>query len=309
MARVAAGQHDDALARALAWRDRDAGDVLALVALGEVLEARGQPALAARAYGSIIDLFPSRADLRRFAGERLERTAAHGRALAVDTYRQAVESRPDHLTGHRLLAWALVRAGDLAGAFAALERGLSQRYPDGRFRGGERILREDLGIVAAAWLARAPGERAAIEARTARAGARVARDASLRFILYWETDANDVDFHIRDGKGGHAYYQQKALPSGGELYEDVTTGYGPENFTIPGGGAAGPYALQIHYYSRGPMGYGMGMLEILRHDGKGGLAFEHRPYIVMVDGAYVDLGTVDGKTAMIGAGGGATIAR
>ena len=154
-------------------------------------------------------------------------------------------------------------------------------------------------MVAAAWIAKAPGEQRAIEARLAKHGAKVARAPSLRFVLYWETDANDVDFHIRDAKGGHAYYQAKSLRSGGELYEDVTTGYGPENFTIPGGGAAGPYDLEIHYYSRGPMGYGMGMLEILRHDGKGGLAFEHRPYIVMVDGAYVALGKVDGRVAAI----------
>ena len=293
MALVEGGKADEALARALAWRDRDAGDVLALVALGETLEAKRLPALAARAYGSIIDLYPSRADLRRFAGERLERIGEPARALAIDTYRQAVESRPDHLTGHRLLALALVRAGDHAGAFAALERGLTERYPGDRFRGGTRILAEDLGMVAAAWIAKAPAQARAIEARLARHGAKVARAPSLRFVLYWETDANDVDFHIRDAKGGHAYYQAKALRSGGELYEDVTTGYGPENFTIPGGGAAGPYELEIHYYSRGPMGYGMGMLEILRHDGKGGLSFEHRPYIVMVDGAYVALGKVD----------------
>ncbi len=299
MALIHAGKADDALARALAWRDKDAADVLALVALGEALEAKQLPALAARAYGSIIDLYPSRADLRRFAGERLERIGEPARALAIDTYRQAVESRPDHLTGHRLLALALVRAGDFPGAFAALERGLTQPYPDNRFRGGTRILAEDLGMVAAAWIAKAPGEQRAIEARLAKHGAKVARAPSLRFVLYWETDANDVDFHIRDAKGGHAYYQAKSLRSGGELYEDVTTGYGPENFTIPGGGAAGPYDLEIHYYSRGPMGYGMGMLEILRHDGKGGLAFEHRPYIVMVDGAYVALGKVDGRVAAI----------
>jgi uncharacterized protein YfaP (DUF2135 family) len=115
---------------------------------------------------------------------------------------------------------------------------------------------------------------------------------SLRFVLYWETDANDVDFHIYDGNGGHAFYSQKDLPSGGQLYEDVTTGYGPECFTIPGVPQAYPYNLQIHYYSRGPMGYGMGKLEVIEHDGAGGLRFEQRPFVVMNDGAYVDLGVV-----------------
>jgi len=182
---------------------------------------------------------------------------------------------------------------------AALERGLRQDYPGGRFRGGTRILAEDLGVVAAVWAAREPGKRAEIAARAKQLGVSLAKDASLRFVLYWETDANDVDFHIHDARGGHAYYQNKALRSGGELYEDVTTGYGPENFTIPGRPTGYPYQLQIHYYSRGPMGYGMGLLQIVRHDGKGGLAFEDRPYIVMVDGAFVDLGTVDVTTAAI----------
>ncbi|HND11952.1 MAG TPA: hypothetical protein PLY80_16040, partial [Pseudomonadota bacterium] len=112
----------------------------------------------------------------------------------------------------------------------------------------------------------------------------------------WETDANDVDFHILDGRGGHAYFSNPSLPSGGELYADVTTGYGPECFSIfaPSGQRAYPYKLQAHYYSRGPMGYGMGKLQIIEHDGKGGLRFTERPFVIMVDGAFVDLGEVRG---------------
>jgi hypothetical protein len=34
----------------------------------------------------------------------------------------------------------------------------------------------------------------------------------------------------------------------------------------------------------------MGLLQIVRHDGKGGLRFEDRPYMIMNDHAYVDLG-------------------
>jgi hypothetical protein len=38
------------------------------------------------------------------------------------------------------------------------------------------------------------------------------------------------------------------------------------------------------------MGYGMGKLQILDHDGRGGLRFVERPFVIMVDRAYVDLG-------------------
>ena len=57
------------------------------------------------------------------------------------------------------------------------------------------------------------------------------------------------------------------------------------------------------------MGYGMGMLEVVRHDGKGNLTFEERPFIVMIDGAFVDLGRVDSKTAAIGKTTAAAIAQ
>ncbi len=293
-AAIVAGNVDQAVAASLRWRNEEPGQVMALVALGEALEAAENFPLAARAYGSIIDLFPSRADLRRFAGARLSRLDTAGQKLSVDTLQQAAQQRPDHLSVHRLLAYALVRDGRPAEAFAAVEKGLLQQYPGGRFAGGLEILREDLGIIAAAWVAAEPMAKSDILARLKKAGASLATKPSTRFVLNWETDANDVDFHIFDGKGGHSFFSAKTLPSGGRLFADVTTGYGPECFAIDGKASAYPYRLQIHYYSRGPMGYGMGQVEILQHDGKGGLKFDERSFVVMNDGAYVDLGKVLG---------------
>jgi tetratricopeptide (TPR) repeat protein len=280
-----------ALVAARAWHAREPGNVLAWIGLGETLEARKELAAAARAYGSIIDLFPGRADLRRWAGERLERIGAQARELAIDSYQRAVADRPDHMTGHRLLAYALLRANKHAEAFAAILAGVAQKYPEGRFAGGDRILREDAGMIGAAYAAAMPNKKAEITAALKQRGIALSTAPSTRFVLYWETDANDVDFHIQDAKGGHAFYSSKKLASGGELYEDITTGYGPECFAIPGNAKAGPYRLSIDYYSQGPMGYGMGLLQIVRHDGKGKLAFEDRPYIIMADHAYVDLGS------------------
>jgi tetratricopeptide (TPR) repeat protein len=285
-----------ALAKAQAWHDKNPGDVLALIGMGEALEASKDLAKASRMYGSIIDLFPGRADLRRFAGERLERIAGLGgstdaRTLAVDTYKRAVEERPDHLTGHRLLAYAQLRAGNHADAFASILAGIDREYPSGRFEGGERILREDAGLIGAAYAAAQPAKKAEIAAALKKRGLQIATGSSTRFIMYWETDANDVDFHIQDAQGGHAWYSNKQLPSGGELYADVTTGYGPECFTINGTPKAGPYKVSINYYSQGPMGYGMGLLQIVKHDGRGKLTFQDRPYVIMNDHAYVDLGS------------------
>jgi hypothetical protein len=291
------GEKDKALKKAWVWQQAEPGNVLALLALGDCLEAKGDKATAARVYGSIIDLFPSRADLRRFAGSRLQGLGKEGLPLAVDSFTKAVAQRPDHVSSHRFLAFGLARQARYEEAFAALEAGLAQDYPSDRFAGYQRTLREDLGLVGAAWMAQKPDQSQTIKTRLKDYSAELATKPSLRFILTWETDANDVDFHIHDAKGGHAFYSTPNLPSGGQLFADVTTGYGPECFAIDGKPQAFPYSLQIHYYSRGPMGYGMGQLEVLQHDGYGELLFEERPYVVMTDGAYVDLGTVKGPLA------------
>jgi len=288
---VKRGQLATAFAKASKWHVDEPGDVLALIGLGQTLEARRDLVEAGRVYGSIIDLFPNRADFRRFAGERLSAIGAEQRKLVIDTYRRAVADRPDHLTGHRLLAYALVRDGQFAGAFSAILAGIDHAYPNDRFRGGDRVLSEDAGMIAAALIKSDKSQRDAVMAELAKRDLPLATKPSTRFIMYWETDANDVDFHIRDARGGHAWYSNMNLRSGGELYADITTGYGPECFAIDGKPTAGPYQLSINYYSQGPMGYGMGLLQIQTFDGTGGLAFEDRPYVIMNDHAFVNLGS------------------
>lgn len=293
---IAAGSFKSALAAALAWNSESPGDVLSLIALGEALEATGDRGAAARAYGSIIDLFPARADLRRFAGARLERIrGGSGLDLALDTYEKAAADRPDHPSGHRMLAFALLKKGAHEEAFEAALAGLSRRYPEGRFAGARRILMEDLGLIAAAWIKAEPARRAEVMDSLAKQGVMIENDPSLRFVLTWETDANDVDFHIYDADGGHAFFSHPALRSGGSLYADVTTGYGPECFTVrlPKEERSKAYTLQAHYYARGPMGYGIGKVQVIDHDGSGGLAFEERPFVAMVDRAYVNLGRIE----------------
>ncbi|HFE44459.1 MAG TPA: AgmX/PglI C-terminal domain-containing protein, partial [Nannocystis exedens] len=287
------GKLKEAMKIAINWRSENPGDVLALIAMGEAAEAAADLETAARAYGSLIDLFPSRADLRRYAGNRLDRLGKAGSELAIDTYKKAVEPRPDHPSSHRLYAFALTRAGRYSDAWGAILAGRSRSYPSGRFAGVDAIFDDDAGLIAAAWIRADPAETAKIRKLATTAGVTIPNAPSTHFVISWETDANDVDFHVHDGKGSHAYFGDRTLPSGGELYADVTTGYGPESFTIKGKATAYPYRLEAHYYSRGPMGYGMGKLQIIQHDGTGGLRFDERPFLIMKDGAFVPLGTVD----------------
>lgn len=294
------GKGKAALAAAMKWREEAPLDLLSLVALGRSYMALGQDEMAARAFGSILDFYPSRADMRRFAGNWLEKIGAAGLPLAADTYAVAAEQRPDHPSVYHQQAMVLLRAGRFGEALDTVLGGIKARRVSNRFAQVERILSEDAALIAAAWIAQAPDRKQEIEAKLQPHGLSPDASSSMRFVLTWETDANDVDFHIFDKDYQHAFYSRKQLASGGELYADITTGYGPECFTVHDPKAF-PYTLKAHYYRRGPLGYGMGKVQVIHHDGAGHISIEDRPFVIMNDGAYVDLGVVKGdkKSARI----------
>lgn len=284
-----------ALVLATKWHDREPGDMLALIAVGEALTAAGHPHEAARVFGSLIDLFPARADLRRHAAQRLAALGDAGLELAIDSYQKAVADRPDHPTGHRLLALALARADRHAEGFAAILAGLDAGQSRPR-PGVDEVLRADASLLAAAYLVRAPDRRAEVTAELQRRNLSLPRDPSTRFVLTWESDANDVDLHVYDRAGNHASYQQRAMRSGGALVADVTSGYGPEMFILHGTPSAYPYTIEAHYFGQGPMGHGMGTLQIITLDAQHHLHIEERPFVIMNSGARLSLGQVTRPT-------------
>lgn len=278
-----AGKIKEAGNFALDWHKNNLSDVMSLISLAEWYEKTGENEQAARAYGSLIDYFPARADIRRWAAERL---LAHQFALwlSIDSLEKAVEQRPDHPSGHYLLAMAYWEDGQFQQAIKTLQAVANKDFP--RFNQANRILTELFALMLTTLKENQQLEK--IFPQQNFIWDEVTQP-QLRLVLMWETDANDVDFHIYDKDQHHAFYSQPNLVSGGVLYADITTGYGPECFMIPNPNAY-PYHLKAHYYNMGPMGYGMGLLHVLNYLPKQGLKSEFRPFIVMQNDAFVDLG-------------------
>ena len=287
-------QRSRGIARNLAedWRQREPDSVIALVALGEAYEASDRFDAAARAYGSLIDLFPGRPDMRRYAAERIERLDRSYEWLVIDSYARALEQDPEDPTTHRLYALAQLRAGEYSVAFDTLVDGVAWAKASRQYRSAVRIMREDLSLVGAAWLRAAPQERDYILRALEVQGVPLAREPSMRFVLTWETDASDVDLAVRDGDGNYASHRHPTLATGGALYDDVQEGHGLEAFVIEGEPAAYPYNVEVEYYTTGVLGFGMGKLQIITHDGDGLLRFDERPFLVTRDRARLDLGLV-----------------
>jgi murein DD-endopeptidase MepM/ murein hydrolase activator NlpD len=73
--------------------------------------------------------------------------------------------------------------------------------------------------------------------------------AGLRVRLTWDTAGTDVDLHVTDSLGRHAFYANRTAIPGGTLDRDDVDGFGPETFTLAQRADGVTYAVSVHYYS------------------------------------------------------------
>ncbi|MDO7898862.1 YfaP family protein [Pseudomonas citrulli] len=77
-----------------------------------------------------------------------------------------------------------------------------------------------------------------------------ASPAKLRVLLTWDSDGTDLDLHLVTPDGAHIWYGDRVAPNGAALDIDVTTGYGPEIFSMPAP-IKGQYLVYVNYYGGG----------------------------------------------------------
>jgi len=69
----------------------------------------------------------------------------------------------------------------------------------------------------------------------------------VRVVINWSTDNSDIDLWIIDPYGEKTFYSKKISRIGGKISNDITGGYGPEEFIIKDA-VKGKYTIKIHYY-------------------------------------------------------------
>ena len=82
----------------------------------------------------------------------------------------------------------------------------------------------------------------------------VALDNSVMLVtLTWDKDDTDLDLYVIDPRGDYSAYYHMLTADGGELDYDVTTGYGPEHWTLSSSDIVrwdqDSYTVRVHYFS------------------------------------------------------------
>ena len=72
-------------------------------------------------------------------------------------------------------------------------------------------------------------------------------DLDVRISMSWDTDMTDVDLHVFEPTGEHAYYGHNLTMIGGLVSRDFTQGYGPEEYVLKKA-YPGKYIIKAHYY-------------------------------------------------------------
>jgi hypothetical protein len=72
-------------------------------------------------------------------------------------------------------------------------------------------------------------------------------DLDVRISMSWDADLTDIDLHVFEPTGEHAYYGHNRTQIGGLVSYDFREGYGPEEYVLHRA-YPGAYTVKAHYY-------------------------------------------------------------
>lgn len=212
-----AGRVEEARAVVLSALDLPAADTTTLTILADRMTRYGDDTRAIWLYEHILYLEPDRPQPRRNLAlaliDRAERTGT-GRALAKADYRRAL----DLLTEVVMTPWD--DAYDGIEMIALME--------------ANRIIPK----LKALGVTDIPLDRRLI----------ALLDVDLRVVMEWNTDITDMDLWVDEPTGERAIYNNPRTAVGGRLSNDMTEGYGPEEYLLRRT-PRGEYVIQANVYS------------------------------------------------------------
>lgn len=214
----------------------------------DFFRAAGKLELALQVLSNIAELELEEAALLRVLGHRLAQIDQLD--LAVQTFEQVLELRPEEPQACRDLALVLARRAERAANRAAardyqraielLARVVLDRW-DGRFPEIEVIALEELNQILPKAKARGvPGAR--LDPRLVKL-----LDVDVRIVMTWHADNTDIDLWVTEPSGEKAFYGHSRTTIGGLVSRDFTGGYGPEEYLVRRA-ARGLYKIEANYF-------------------------------------------------------------
>ncbi len=213
-----------------------------------------EKALAVRILSNLSEMKLGDVALLRTMGWRLREAKCYDESIAV--FRRVHSMRGEEPQSKRDLALVLTERGkavkDAAMLVEAMKLLNSAAFEPSARRSGRRgndfqtsvlALEELNGLIA--WC-----EANGVKAEPPPMDAAYRRDLPLamRIVMSWDVDETDIDLHVLEPGGEEAFYGHRRTSSGGFVSEDVTTGYGPEEY-LRKTSEKGVYKVMANYFA------------------------------------------------------------
>ncbi|MBN5050780.1 DUF2135 domain-containing protein [Stenotrophomonas maltophilia] len=205
--------------------------------VADLLIEQGQRDLALRVLSNLAEMELDNRHLLRVLGYRLMQADAP--ALAVPVFEQVLAMGQEEPQSFRDLGLALAAAGKPQQALAPLYQVVVRPW-DSRFDGIALIALDELTNLVAASKPRL--DTKSIDPRLLQA-----MPLDLRVVLAWDADNSDMDLWVTDPNGERAYYGNRLTYQGGQMSQDFTGGYGPEQFSLRNA-KPGKYKVEANYF-------------------------------------------------------------
>lgn len=214
------------------------------------LQRRGRLAEAVEMLLSALELPTTNNETIGIVADRLLRYREHDRAVYLYGRLADAEGyrpQPKRQLAMALRARSLTRGRDLARA--DLDRALLlledviETPPSGDYQGIELISLMDANAMLPAYR-KLGGTRRPLDPRLV-----ALLDTDLRVVLEWNSGNNDLDLHVLEPTGERSFYGYPLTRAGGRLSNDMTSGYGPEEYLIRRA-VAGTYAVSANIFAQ-----------------------------------------------------------
>lgn len=211
--------------------------------VADFFEAKKEREIAIRILSNLAEIELDDHEVLRALAYKLESFKANDLALYV--YKEVMKLRPEEPQSTRDLALAYENVGNYQKAFDLLFKiingDLVEKDLDGRFHGIEQ-----LAFIEAGHIYQRNKDKLKLTSTQEVLIKPITTD--LRVVADWNHNNTDLDLYIENPKGLTISYKQQSTRYGDRLSEDMTEGYGPEEYLIKEA-LKGEYNIKLNYYS------------------------------------------------------------
>lgn len=211
--------------------------------VADFFDKKGSPKTAITILTNLIEVDLDNHELMKALAYKLEYFKQY--KLAVIVYKKVLELRPEEPQSYRDLALAYGQAGEYQKSYDLLYRiyngELLQKDEDERYYGIEHIAYVELNNLVTKY-----GKN--LKLRKSQNDGFNGIPVDVRVVIDWNHNDTDIDLWVIDPNGEKAYYGNSETEIGGHMSEDLTEGYGPEEFMLKNA-AKGKYKVMIDYFA------------------------------------------------------------